>query len=147
MKYTVNPGHIAPLKQLPCNAPPSLSTKAERFSEPLRPLAIPSTVEERNHVPSNSPINSESAVSQSSDEEAVMKELIKMMEKSGEYETQLVNGSSLPTVKSLRPERSVGQDTTYSPSQYDKSVASQRLYPSPAKYSSPGERVANAPGK
>ena len=76
-----------------------------------------------------------------------MKELIRMMERSGEYETQLVNGSGLPTVNSLRPERSVGEDTTYKPSQYDKSVASERSFPDPAKYSSPGDRAAKAPGK
>jgi len=145
IKYTVNPGHVAPLKQLPSNVSPSLSTKAERISEPLRSLSIPSTVKEQNHVPSNSPNNSESAISQSSDEEAVMKELIRMMERSGEYETQLVNGSGLPTVNSLRPERSVGEDTTYKPSQYDKSVASERSFPDPAKYSSPGDRAAKAP--
>ena len=133
--------------------PLSVNTKAEIVSDQSRLFTIPATVEEQSQLLDTSPNNVESVLSQSSDEEAVIKELVRMMEVSDEYETQLINGSQL--LDNSRAGKGISQDTSPIGTKHlQMSITSEKPVFNPSKYSSPDERVvdgrvhsANTPGK
>ena len=148
----MNPDHSTLLKQLTFPMPSPVNTATERVSEPFRPVAVPSTVDEQSQAADVSPINVESIVSQSSDEEAVIKELIKMMEKSDEYETQLVDSPMLDVSHTSISGNNIDQ-TSPQPTSL-RHMDSENSPFIPAKHSSPeekGEDISNyyakAPGK
>ena len=93
--YSVNPDHINTEELQSMSLP---ATDAQTNRNPQH-LAEPSTEMHSfsNHSlhEESSPNNFESIISQSSDEEAVARELIKMMEQSDYYEESLTKGNSL----------------------------------------------------
>lgn len=138
-----------PLKQLPSSSPAPVN---KRISEHPKLVAIPSTVDEQSQDLEASPNNVESLISQSSDEEAVIKELIKMMEKSGEYETQLINGSEMVPSTHYNPKRTIVESSERKNvvNHLEDSTSPERSVFNPSKYSSPEDKVIKdetTPGK
>lgn len=146
IKYVVNPELSGALKQLQNSIPASAYAKPIKFSDQSRPAFIPSTVDELSQEIVSSPNNDGSLMSQSSDEEAVIKELIKMMENSNEFETQPINHSKLSISNSSEPgNRSKEQYTDQRRSEdqsFGQNVSRQSVF-NPSKHSSPEERSGN----
>ena len=122
--------------------PSPANTTMEKASEPFRSVTVPSTIDEQSQTVDASPINGESVVSQSSDEEAVIKELMKMMEKSDEYETQLVNNPILDMSHSSRSGNNFDQTSPQPTSLHH--MVSESLPFNPSKHSSPEEKTEDS---
>ena len=140
IRYIVNPDHVAPLKPLPALLPPSVSPKIEKVPEQSHSHAAHSSGIHQSYTQNASPNGAESTVSRSSDEEAVIKELMKMMEDSNEYESQLVDSSLLALSNGSRSGQSIAHHITpQSPTNQHRPL----LIENQAQYFIPGGKDAD----
>lgn len=151
--YSVNPDHIN-IQQLQSIPLPATDAQAARISQHITvPNAETHSFDNHSLRQESSPNNFESITSQSSDEEAVARELLKMMEQSDYYEESLTKGNSLniprepPMTNGIASSHLMGQsgtrDSRLSNSEDVSPVLERGSLFIPGEASSPEERLGN----